>query len=37
MTTQIMAGDNVGALTARWSRSHQGWVLRQSDFDDDEN
>ncbi len=37
MTTQIMAGDNVGALTVRWNRSYQGWVLRQSDFNDDEN
>ena len=37
MTTQIMAGDNVGALTTYWNRNGQGWVLRQSDFNDDEN
>ena len=37
MTTQIMAGDNVGALTVAWTRTRQGWILRQSDFNDDEN
>jgi hypothetical protein len=37
MTTQIMAGDNVGALTVGWTRTRQGWILRQSDFNDDEN